>query len=43
MCIRDRNIDGEILTGKDIEFEILKGAINVIYPVGTIKECVANF
>lgn len=37
------NIDGEILTGKDIEFEILKGAINVIYPVGTIKECVANF
>ncbi len=41
------NIDGEILTGKEIEFEILKGAINVIYPVGvttesTTKECVVN-
>ncbi len=42
------NIDGEILTGKDIEFEILKGAINVIYPLGTIpvsttKDCAVNF
>ncbi len=42
------NIDGEILTGQEIEFEILKGAINVIYPVGmetvsTTKEFVANY
>ncbi|WP_024832745.1 diacylglycerol/lipid kinase family protein [Ruminiclostridium josui] len=37
------NIDGEILTGKEIEFEILKGAINVIYPVGmTTNESVVN-
>ena len=42
------NIDGEVLTEKEIEFEILKGAINVIYPVGTTavsitKECAVNF
>lgn len=42
------NIDGEILTGQEVEFEILKGAINVIYPVGmetvsTTKEFVANY
>ncbi len=42
------NIDGEILTGQEIEFEILKGAINVIYPVGmetvsTTKEFAVNY
>lgn len=42
------NIDGEILTGQEIEFEILKGAINVIYPVGmetvsTTTEIAVNY